>query len=127
MRVVTIGIDDRRVTKYAIGVLASSLSLMFPALLVRRTEPSHKSTPLPSILHESVNVALSTAVVSLVAVAASHKDGVSELVEFDEFPAPSPGVVVVFAGFPFRFPRRSSLSDDNLGDDVGYVLPCKIV
>ena len=69
----------------------------------------------------------SFAVAFLAAVAASHKDGVSEFVGFDESPAPSPGVVVVFAEFPFRFPRRSSLSDDNLGDDVGYVLPCKIV
>ena len=70
---------------------------------------------------------LVSAIAFLAAVAASHKDGVSEFVGFDESPAPSPGVVVVFAGFPFRFPRRSLLSADNLGDDVGYVLPCKMV
>ena len=50
-------------------------------------------------------VVSSSAVAFLVAVAASHKDGVSEFVGFDESPAPSPGVVVVSAGFPFPFPR----------------------
>ena len=111
---VDVNTDDRRVTNCALGVSASSLFLMFPALLVRRTEVSQRLTSLSSLLHKSANVAFPTAAVSLAAVAASHKDGVSEFVESDESPAPSPGVVVVFAGF-------------NLGDDVGYVLPCKIV
>ena len=69
---------------------------------------------LSTFLCPLILVVSSSAVAFLVAVAASHKDGVSEFVGFDESPAPSPGVVVVFAGF-------------NLGDDVGYVLPCKIV
>ena len=80
-----------------------------------------------TLLCPLILVISSSAVAFLVAVAASHKDGVSEFVRFDESPAPSPGVVVVFAGFPLRSPRRSLLSADNLGDDVGYVLPCKIV
>ena len=82
---------------------------------------------LSTFLCPLILVVSSSAVAFLVAVAASHKDGVSEFVGFNESPAPSPGVVVVFAEFPFRFPRRSLLSADKLGDDVGYVLPCKIV